>query len=155
MTKAVLQSQIRSQVLAGGCAAIDGAPLTGFANAIGSAVWDYGPGGAPGPAQAGNIQATIGIADWPGPVAIGTVPAGSTVDEVVIEVSQAFDTAQCEVGDAGAHARLIALGESDLATVESYSRCPNVLYAGDTPIKLYFWGSAPSTGSVRVIVYYS
>jgi hypothetical protein len=107
-------------------------------------------------ASAGVIQKFFSWVDFPGPVTIGTIPVGSTIEKTILEVQSPFDNGiQVSVGETIAMARLMAVSDNRLDIVESFRvendyLCPSVM-----TVRVYFVGIAPTVGLGRVIVYYS
>jgi hypothetical protein len=114
------------------------------------------PGGAPG--GIGNIQSTISFEHFFVPNMVGTIPAGRTVDKVVLNVIEAFDNeVQASVGDVTAQGRLLTVHDTDLTKVgDSFVTESDYRYVDSTIINVYFVGwLAPTRGRLRVIVYFS
>jgi hypothetical protein len=104
----------------------------------------------------GAIQASFSSGDAPGPVTIGKVPAGSTIEKTILEVQTPFDVGvQVSVGEATAMARLMAVTDNRLDVTESFRAENDYLCPSDMTVKVFFSGTAPTTGIGRVVVYYS
>lgn len=104
----------------------------------------------------GVIQNFFYAADFPGPVTIGIVPAGSTIEKAVLEVHSPFDNSlQVSIGEDVAMARLMAVSDNRLDVTESFRAESGYLCPSDTTIKVYFVGIAPTVGVGRVLVYYA
>jgi hypothetical protein len=109
-----------------------------------------------GVAPAGAIQKIFSFSDAPGPVTVGVVPTGSTIEKTVLEVTTPFDTGvQVSVGEATAMARLMAVGDNRLDVAESFRVESGYLCPSDMTVKIFFSGTSPTVGQGRVIVYYS
>ena len=109
------------------------------------------------PAEAvGAVQAFFQWTDYPGPVVIGEIPAGSTIEKTVLEVQTQFNNGvQVTVGETSAQARLMATSDNRLNKLGSYLAENDYLCPSAMGVKVYFSGTTPTVGVGRVIVYYS
>lgn len=108
----------------------------------------------PGSGSAALI-ASFDWTDWgAGLVAIGSVPAGRTVDKVKIIVDDVWNNnAKFTVGDAGDTSRLMPASASDPTFAYLYVEETFETYAVPTAVNLYFVGGlAPTQGTGRVMV---
>jgi len=106
----------------------------------------------------GNIQEIIPHSLFPAGVPIGVVEAGRTVEKVLLEVLESFDTpTQVTVGDDVAQARFMTVFDSNVRRAESYLAESGFRYTASTVVKLFFVDSPnpPTRGVLRVIVYFS
>lgn len=105
----------------------------------------------------GNLQLGVDYPHFPGPVLLGTLSAGKTVEKVVLEVNTAFDGGvRIIVGDAAAMGRLMPADANSPSITGVYVQESNYRYMADTEIYLYFVsGTMPTVGSLRALVYYS
>jgi hypothetical protein len=92
--------------------------------------------------------------DFPGPLLLGTIPAGYIVRETVVWIKSAFDGgAGITVGDMAAQARLQELADNN-PDVENHYNVNNVHeYAADTDVYVFFPAGTPTTGEARAVVY--
>jgi hypothetical protein len=114
------------------------------------------PGGITG--GIGNIQNIFSFAHYYTPNIVGAVPAGRTIDKVVLNVLEAFDNeVQVSVGDAGAQGRFLSVNDSALNRGgDSFMAEVDYRYVVDTTVIAYFVGwLAPTQGRLRVVVYFS
>jgi len=105
-----------------------------------------------------NVQNTISFAHFAVPNPIGDVPAGRTVEKVVLQVLVAFDNeVQVSVGDAQAQGRFLTVNDTSLIKAgDSFMAESAYRYADTTTVNVYFVGwLAPTQGRLRVIVYFS
>lgn len=110
---------------------------------------------APVSGVVGVLEQTFSFSDYPGPVALGTVPAGGNILKTTLEVTTPFNAGvQATIGDAAANARLQAVTDSLLTKARSYQRASGYTYPANTAVNLYFVGSIPTVGAGRVLVYY-
>jgi len=97
--------------------------------------------------------------DWgAGSIALDSIlPDNATIEECSIEVVSAFDNAaQCRLGDAGDHDRLMDEYDSDLAEAgNTYKTTNNYTYVPATQMRIYFVGGPPTTGNAVAYVYFS
>jgi hypothetical protein len=106
----------------------------------------------------GNIQTTVDYSQFSGPMLIGTVAAGRTIEKTTLEVLTAFNNgAQVSVGDGVAQGRLLTISDTALFRVgyvflvESGYR-----YTVSTALYLFPVGATlPTVGSLRAVVYFS
>lgn len=104
----------------------------------------------------GAIQIVFDASDAPGPVTVGTVPSGRTIEKVVLEVLVPFDTGfQVTVGDDSAMGRLMAVADSRLDTDAEFRAESGYLCPSDVDVRVYYVGVTPTVGSGRVIVYFA
>jgi hypothetical protein len=87
---------------------------------------------------------------------IDTVPIGSMVESVFVEVLIPFDGAtEIAVGTPTDHQELMSVIENDPTRANKYGTACNKTWPVVTPIKVYFPAGAPSAGSARVTVLFS
>ena len=109
-----------------------------------------------GVSTSGAVQGFFDWSDTPGPVTLGIIPSGSTIEKTIIEVLTPFDVGVlASVGEDTAMARLVATGDNRLDVAESFRVENDYLCPSDMTVKVYFAGTTPTVGQGRVVVYYS
>jgi hypothetical protein len=89
---------------------------------------------------------------------IATISAGRRVDEVVVQVTQAFDgTATLSVGTSTDRGQFMTVDQNDLGAVGDYKTDPAAILSGtaDTQVKYWLSTSGCTKGSVTISVTYS
>jgi hypothetical protein len=89
---------------------------------------------------------------------IATISAGRRVDEVVVQVTEAFDgTATLMVGTDADHAQFMSGDQNDLSLVGDYKTEPSSVLDGpnDTTVKYWLSTSGCTKGSVTISITYS
>lgn len=87
------------------------------------------------------------------PFFLKTLEAGETVDEVLIDVDDAFDVGSLEIGDSLQHDRLVSAANNSLFVApEQFQFSPEYIYPTTTDVFAYFSGT-PTTGSARIVLY--
>ena len=100
------------------------------------------------------LIAEFTAAAWPGPVALGTVPADHLVRKAVVEILEVFDGgAAITVGDAVAQGRFQAVADNTPSRVFRYNHENDYRYDTDTAVAVYLPAGAPTVGRARVILY--
>ena len=96
-----------------------------------------------------------------GNVTLGNVSATSRAQEVVVEVTTAFDgSSTINIGDDGSNNRLMSNDYIDLSTVGTYVATPKFVYTGvdsaaNNTIKAYVVAGTSSQGAASIMVTYS
>lgn len=104
---------------------------------------------------AGVIQQPITHASHPS-VLVGTIPAGRTIEKTVLDITSGFDVGvQMTVGHAGAPALLMLAVDSLPSQANMYRVESGYLCLVDMEVRLFFGGPVPTTGTGRVLVYFS
>lgn len=85
---------------------------------------------------------------------IGTIPAGSIVQSVVLVVKTAFDgLTKIDIGDDVTNNCLMDKSCNIPTIIETYSYDCNIAYAKDTQAKVFLSGT-PEVGSATIIIYF-
>jgi len=110
-----------------------------------------------GTSTSGYLERGFSSADYPtSPVSVGTVPAGSCVQEVTLEISTIFNVPTIlEVGEPGAVARFVNSSQNNSTLQHSYFVSSGYVATSAIPVILTLSGPAPVVGVGRVLVYYS
>jgi hypothetical protein len=88
-------------------------------------------------------------------VSIVVLPAGSTIERVMVEVETAFDgTPSLSVGVAGTTSKYMGTTDMDLSAIATFEVAPMIEEAGSvTPIVTYSAGGS-TVGSARVTIWW-
>lgn len=96
---------------------------------------------------------TFTFADHPGPVTLGTVPAGGLVTRVDLVVDTAFDPGvQFTIGTDVAQGLLTVVGDSSAQIEGAYGKDLDEPFVVAAAIRLFFVGPTPTVGAGRVVV---
>jgi hypothetical protein len=91
----------------------------------------------------------------PSVVTFGTLPAGTVINEVDVNVTSAFDsTPTLSIGDDQDHQRLMSVADIDLNFVGNYTNLSNFNYAVNTQVRAYFDTALSTRGSAEVTLTY-
>lgn len=110
--------------------------------------------GAEGEPGVGSISAGFSHSALPGPIEIGTIPAGRKIQSIVVKVQTAFETGRAmTVGTDTAQALLLIATESSLQNVGMYEKTINLEYPEAQEIKAFFIGGSSATGFGEITIF--
>ena len=102
----------------------------------------------------GKLEKTILHSDLTNLIqSIGIVQTGSTIQKIVVDVIEVFET-QMTIGSMSAQGILTTLNDVNLARIGTYT-IENFVKFNSTIELFAFFGSASSTGNLKIIIFYT